>query len=579
MSVDQEATHAGALVVNVGQCSRAGRKEQNEDSLGVQVPEGDLLYTKGLAAVICDGMSGCEAGREASALAVRSFLDDYFTTPDSWTVKTAVTKVLTALNSWLYSQGQRQYDSAKGMVTTFSAAVIKSNTAHLFHIGDSRIYRLDGGVLEQLTTDHRIWLNNERDYLSRALGIDINADIDYRSLLVEEGQTLLFTTDGVHDFISDRRMAELIDEHSGDPDAAARAIVDEAYANNSHDNLSCLLLRIERLPTASEEEFYRKLTETPFPPDLAPGMVMDGYRILRELHASNRTQVYLAEDTENDNRKVVIKTPSVNYEDDPAYIDRFLHEEWVGRRIESPHVLRICSRERKRQFLYYVTEYIEGQTLREWMHDHPRPHLDEVRDIVRQIAQGLRAFHRLEMIHQDLKPENIMIDRSGTVKIIDFGSTKIAGLSEMARPIEEDPLLGTLNYAAPEYHLGHKGSNRSDIFSLAVITYEMLTGHLPYGEISSAQSYRKQAYTPARHYNEAIPAWMDAALRKALSVSPERRQGLLSEFVHDIEKPNPALIEEADAPLIEKNPLLFWKLLAAVEGLAILGLIWMLSGR
>jgi len=113
----------GALVVTVGQCTRAGRKPQNEDSLGVLVPEGDLLHTKGLAAVICDGMSGCEAGKEASTLAVQSFLDDYFSTPDSWTVKTSVTKVLTALNSWLYSQGQRQYETAKGMVTTFSAMV------------------------------------------------------------------------------------------------------------------------------------------------------------------------------------------------------------------------------------------------------------------------------------------------------------------------------------------------------------------------------------------------------------------------------------------------------------------------
>jgi len=363
-------------------------------------------------------------------------------------------------------------------------------------------------------------------------------------------------------------MAELVTQYGDDLDAAAAAIVNEAYEQDSRDNLSCLLLRIDRLPTSSEEEFYRKLTEAPFPPDLAPGMVMDGYRILRELHASSRTQVYLAEDTENDNRKVVIKTPSVNYEDDPAYIDRFLHEEWVGRRIDSPHVLKICSRERKRQFLYYVTEYIEGQTLREWMHDHPRPHLDEVRDIVRQIAQGLRAFHRLEMIHQDLKPENIMIDRNGTVKIIDFGSTKIAGLSEMARPIEEDPLLGTLNYAAPEYHEGHKGSNRSDIFSLAVITYEMLTGHLPYGEIASAQTYRKRSYTPARHYNEGIPSWMDAALRKTLSLAPERRYSLLSEFVHDIEKPNPALLEEV----------LFWKLLSLAEAALIAGLLWKLAG-
>jgi len=113
------------------------------------------------------------------------------------------------------------------------------------------------------------------------------------------------------------------------------------------------------------------------------------------------------------------------------------------------------------------------------MIDHPRPDLETVRGIVEQIAKGLLAFHRMEMLHQDLRPANIMIDRTGTVKIIDFGSTRVAGITEIATSIERSDLLGTAQYTAPEYFRGESGSARSDLFSLGVIAYQMLSGKLP----------------------------------------------------------------------------------------------------
>ena len=212
------------------------------------------------------------------------------------------------------------------------------------------------GGLEQLTHDHRVSVGSDKTYLSRAMGIDTHLDIDFRALPVEPGDAYLLTTDGVHDFVD--------------------------------DNLSAQLLYVAALPDSDENEFYRKLTELPFPPPLEPGMILDGYRILREIHASTRTQLYLALDTETDSR-VIMKTPSVNYDDDPEYIDQFLHEEWAGRRINSAHTVSVLEPHDRRQCLYYITEYIEGQTLRQWMHDHPQPALKEVRTIAEQIARGL----------------------------------------------------------------------------------------------------------------------------------------------------------------------------------------------
>ncbi|MFB1014533.1 MAG: protein kinase, partial [Alteromonadaceae bacterium] len=104
-------------------------------------------------------------------------------------------------------------------------------------------------------------------------------------------------------------------------------------------------------------------------------------------------------------------------------------EEWIAKRINNPHVAKAVIANRKRNFLYLVTEFIDGISLNQWMIDNPKPKLEQVRDIIEQTAKGLQAFHRQEMIHQDLRPANIMIDSSNTVKIIDFGSTFIAGVT------------------------------------------------------------------------------------------------------------------------------------------------------
>jgi serine/threonine protein phosphatase PrpC len=458
------------LKISIGSSSDKGIKERNEDFLGALMPEGAQLTHKGIAIAIADGMSGSDAGHEASHCCVASFLSDYYSTPDSWSVKKAGQKILSATNSWLYSQGQQRYESAKGMVSTLSIAVLKSTTAHLFHIGDSRIYRLRDGNLEQLTRDHRVWVSDEKNYLNRAMGIEPRLEVDYKAVPLEKGDMFFMSTDGVHDFIAEKTLKAFLQANDS-LESIAQKIVQQASDNNSDDNLSCQLFRIDEIPLAKEDEVLRQYDNLPFPPPLEVGMVLDGYKIEAELHASTRTQIYQAFDTKT-KTKVILKTPSVLYEDDTHYIEHFLHEEWAGKRIKDKNVLQVFGSDRAKSCIYYATEFIEGETLREWMDSHPKPYIREVRLIIEQIAKGLRAFHRMEMLHQDLKPENIMIDRSGTVKIIDFGSVKIAGISEIT-PLDrqEDNVLGTLNYTAPEYHLGQRGTVKSDLFSLGVIVY------------------------------------------------------------------------------------------------------------
>jgi serine/threonine protein phosphatase PrpC len=559
----------GQLAISIGQHSDKGRKDTNQDFHGALIPEEPLLTLKGIAIVLADGISTSEVSDVASESAVKSFLTDYYCTSDSWSVKTSAQRVIAATNSWLHAQtrqSQYLYDKDRGYVCTLSAMVIKSTTAHIFHIGDARIYRVVGRGLEQLTEDHRVIVSSQQSYLGRALGINPQIEIDYRAVTIAKGDLFLLATDGVYEHVGSRFVAETITGHANDLDSAASVIVEEAKRRGSSDNLTVQIVRIDALPDSESSEIVRQAAELPSPPLPEPRTVLDGYQIVREIHGSSRSHIYLAVDSA-DGAMVAVKIPSIDLRGDPAYLQRFMMEEWVARRISSAHVLKPRIQSRRQNYLYVVTEFVDGQTLAQWMIDNPSPDLETVRGIVDQIAKGLQAFHRLEMLHQDLRPDNIMIDRTGTAKIIDFGSVRIAGITDDASD-DARAILGTAQYTAPEYFLGEGGSQRSDIFSLGVIAYQMLTGRLPYGagaaRTRTKAQQKKLKYKSILNDTRDIPAWIDGALKKAVHPDPYQRYEELSEFVFDLRHPNKKFVESAAKPLIERDPLLFWKCLSAI---------------
>ena len=560
------------LSFTVAQHSVAGVKPQNEDAIGIRIPQGLTLTNKGAVAVIADGVSAAEAGKEASETCVHNFLSDYYSTPDSWGVKKSTTQVLTALNRWLFGQGRSFTDAQKGYVSTFSSVIFKSQTAHIFHVGDSRIYRLRDNDLEQLTRDHTTFISEEQSYLARAMGLDVKLDVDYRSVDLEIGDIFFLSTDGIHDFVKDRDLRSVLRTLVGEAseqkfDDCCVNLVEIALENSSRDNLSCQVLRVDSFPKQSIDDISRKLSELPFPPALESGMILDGYRIDRELHASSRSQVYLVCDIDTDQR-YCMKTPSVNFDDDLAYIDRFVMESWIGNRIDNPHVAKVVGSEKSKSCLYYLTEYVDGITLERWIKENPKPAVQDVILLVQQIVKGIRAFHNRETLHQDIKPGNILIDQNGQVKIIDFGSCFIQGIAEIATPLEREGILGTAAYSAPEVVLNAKSTVQSDIFSLAVVVYEMLTGELPFAgkleECRTSKAYLKTKYIPCYDINPLIPIWIDGAVKKGLRFSPEQRYEDVSEFLHELQKPNPKYKKGQGDALLQANPLLFWQALSGL---------------
>jgi serine/threonine protein kinase len=266
-------------------------------------------------------------------------------------------------------------------------------------------------------------------------------------------------TDGIHEFLNSDSVASAITQSPEDLDQAARQPCEMANARGNTDNLSAQILRIDAVPEPVANEIIREFAELPLPPILEARMTFDQFTIIKQVHASSRSHVYLAV-SNNDQQPIILKTPSIDLRDDAAYLERFLLEEWIARRSNSAHVLKPCAPIHQRQYLYTAFEFIDGQILTQWMIDNPKSDLQSVRDIIEQIGQGLQSFHRLEMLHQDLRPANIMIDRNGVVKIIDFGATRVAGLSEIASNLPQQEMLGTMQYTAPEYLLGEAGTSR-----------------------------------------------------------------------------------------------------------------------
>ncbi|MGS2723305.1 protein kinase domain-containing protein [Porticoccus sp. GXU_MW_L64] len=565
------------LAASIGQYSSAGQKPTNQDFYGALVPQGSDLYLKGITLAVADGISPSPVSQQAAETCVQALMSDYYCTPDAWRVKTAASKVIAATNSWLYMQNRhaRISDAEKGYICTLSALILKGHKAHIFHIGDSRIYRLSNNSLEPMTQDHRVALSAHESYLGRAMGASPQVEIDYHGLALNGGDTFVLTTDGVHEYWNPKAVIELLGKDTS-LDNIAEQIGLHALQQGSDDNLTVQVVRIEHLPRGKKASTF---TAADLPPVINPppkeGDEIDGFVIVRPLAQSARSHIFLARSS--DGQQVALKFPAISIADDTQHLHHLMLEEWVAARIDNPYVLSTGNFTGKRTALYTISEYLPGQTLRQWLRDNPTPSLEQVRDFIEQITKGLRALHRREMLHQDLRPENIMVMPDGRLKIIDFGSIQIAGVEESS-PIENlDNILGTVQYTAPEYFLGYSGTTASDLFSLGVIAYEMLTGQLPFGSkvnhIRNWKDLRKLKYKSALLNRNPPPDWVDYALSQAVHPDPTKRYLNFSQFLMDMKKPSSEFRQLKTRSLIERNPVRFWQGLSALLALTTLALL------
>ena len=403
--------------------------------------------------------------------------------------------------------------------------------------------------------------------------MDSNLNVDYETADVEINDIFFLMTDGIYEFVSNEAIIKITTENIDNLDLAAKIISDLALENQSDDNLTIQILKVDNLPLKNVDEIQKQLYKRKLPPILEARMIFDGYEIIREISHSSRSHIYLAKDLQTE-ILVALKIPSIDLKDNAAYLERFTLEEWIARRINSENVVKAYLPSKNSDYLYNITEYIQGQTLNQWMIDNPNPKIETVRDIAQQIAKGLTAFHKLEMIHQDLRPHNIMIDSNNCVKIIDFGATRVEGLIESNINLEQENLQGTALYSAPEYFLQEIGTSKSDLFSLAVIVYQMLSKELPYGvQVARCKNKTAQNKLVYQSLYPKFPIWIDETLKKALQINPANRYEQLSEFIYDLHHPNKKYLNKKRAPIIEKNPVVFWQGVSFVLSIIIIYLL------
>lgn len=567
------------LKVSIGQYSTAGVKQQNQDFHGVYLPEGHVLKQKGIACVIADGIGSSNVSHIAAETAVSSFLSDYYSTSDAWSTQTSAERVIRATNSWLYAQTQQsqgRFDKDRGYVCTLSALILKQQQAHVFHVGDSRIYRIRDHEIELLTHDHRVWLSSKEHYLSRALGADYRIEIDYRNIELKEKDIFLLMTDGVYEFVTDQQLLDLtlID---ADLNQLAKGLVEKALEQGSDDNLSFQVIRVEQLPELNQFHIQQDYV---FPQQLSKGEVFEGYVIDKILHQNHRSCLYLAHDTQQ--QPLVIKTLGVDLQQDKYAVEQFQLEDWVSKRLKHDNLMQCYPHNTEKKYLFQCYEYLQGETLAQWLHRQEKPlNLDEILPILQQTALALNAMHRLEMLHQDIRPKNIIVlntESAMKIKLIDYGSTAVRGLVEI-NPKNANRALGTLAFMAPEYFIDHSPSVHSDQFSLAVMAYYLLTKQLPYGtdlaRCNSLKQLKKVQYYSIRKYRPDLPIWLDKILGQALSIEPTHRFEALSELIHNLMHPSKELLNSKPPAIIERDPLRFWQISCTVLGLLfLLSIAW-----
>lgn len=558
------------LQVAFGGYSHEGVKEVNQDAFAAYMPkESHLLALKGATLCIADGISSSQRSQDASQMLVQEFIDEYYTTKNTWSVQKSAAKVLNALNAWFCAQNRANANEADdaALVSTFSALVIKGQTAHIFHIGDSRVYLLRGGKIRQLTTDH-VRRYSGRWVLSRAMGIDPKLDVELICEPCEEGDVFIMTTDGVHEAFSERELADNISELIADQalETAATAMCNMALERGSVDNVSCLLSQVEQLHAESYDEARSRLTARKIPPALKVGNMLNGYKVDAVLHHSTRSSLYLV--TNGNDERYVLKAPSPNFTDDLTYLDGFAREQWLGQQLDHRTIMKSYPSGTS-PFLYSISEYIEGRTLAQWLIDNPKASLNQIRGLLGQIIAGLRVLQRQGIVHRDIKPDNFMIDEQGYVKMIDLGTLRVDALEELSGLVGEDLPVGSVNYIAPEYLLHSKADVQSDMFSLGCMIYELLSGKLPYDMESTRRrtptSYAAWQYQSILRHRPDIPAWVDLTLKRATEPNPEHRYDAYSEFLHAMQQPSDEIIQVAQSrPLIERDPVRFWQFVSAL---------------
>ena len=523
-----------------------------------------------VAAAIADGIGSAKGGRVAAETAVRGFLDGFWDVPETMEVRRAGARILDSLNAWINAQG-RQDANLVGMGCTFTALVLRGRLAHLLHVGDTRAYRLNANRLLRLTADHVRDDRGESPVLTRALGIEAELRLDYTSHPVALHDRFLLCTDGVHGSLVDEAIADVLRVRSA-PEDTARALVEAALEAGSTDNCTVLVLDVVALPTARSVDVGTAIRRLPLIPVPQVGDTVDGF-VLNVLASDGRYSRLFGAVDDADGGTAVLKFPKPAVAETAIFHAAFVREAWVGTRVTSPWVAHVIELPPGRQTcLYTVMPLYTGELLETRLSRQPAVGLEEGRTIAVRLAHGAAALHRAGIIHRDIKPDNVMLEAGGALKLLDLGVVRLPGLEDF--PPENIP--GTAAYMAPEMFAGEAGNVATDIYALGVTMFRAFTGTYPYGNLDATSPPRQELPRDMGALRPDLPAWVQAALARAVASDPAERFADMAEFAHEFEAGPSYAPPPVRRPLTlyQRSPVRFWQGVSALLAAALAVSLW-----
>ncbi len=557
------------LQIAAGFASAKGPRADNQDFGAVHIGPPSEQALHGMIALVADGVSGSKAGRIASELAGRTFIDAYVDQNPLKGVAAAGVAALTGYNRWLHAKGRSDPDMA-GAATTFTALVMRGREATVLHVGDSRAWHFRDGVLTPLTEDHVLAQPGLSHVLYRAVGIEPDLRLDTRAVTLKAHDRLLLTTDGVHGVVPEAELTRLLGRRAS-PEADAQAIVAAAGEAETRDNATAIVIDVIRPGAVDQDAIGAEAADLPILPVPSAGDRIDGFVLKRVLSDGKYTRVFAARDGEGGDR-LVLKFPKPALLSESGARGAFLRESFIGRRIDSPFVGKTLSLEPGRQSGLYIAQplYI-GRTLHAKIADEPFDIASGL-DIAIRLSKAVAALHRLGVAHRDIKPDNVILETDGGLKLIDLGVARLPRVEEFA----EAEAPGTPGYKAPEMFAGNPGDALTDQYALGVTLYRIFTGDYPSGQETEFSRIRFERPTRPTQHRPDMPAWLEAAILRALSVDPADRFDSVEELIHVLEAGSAAAVPpRRDLSLMEREPVRFWQAVSA--GLFVLLLLsWML---
>ncbi len=559
--------------LDIGYASEPGPREINEDFVATRraSPQEDDM---GFICAIADGVSTGGDGRMAAQTSARTLVEDYFGAPPTWDTSTALDRLIVAQNSWLAAHNRRHRTTA---MTTLTALVLRGHSWTLAHVGDTRAYLLRGGECRVLTQDHTLAQTDFRSQLTRALGQDDAIRVDYLQGELHRDDAFVLLSDGVHAKLAHSRIAWLAAQ--GSAGLASHGLVAAALAAGSDDNASALVIRVHSLARSRLDDALLHSRQLTPPKLLNVGDTLDGLIVTALIADTGVHRVYQVQDIVKRELKA-LKTLHPSRAADPHERAMLAHEAWLAARVaeqrgsrggaatrtpdDSPGFVRLNATPQA-SALYLLYDWHDGQTLDQLL-ARDRQKACAVPDVIAwgtAAAQALGRLHRLGVVHRDVKPANLHLGADGQLRLLDLGVAVSGHESAEQRNLH----AGTPSYMDPRLWDDVPADARSDLFGLGVTLYQLLTGHLPYGEIEpyQKQRYRRDPKPPSRLRPE-VPIWLDHVVLKSVARDSKSRfetaEELLLALRRGAARPLPA---PGATPLATRDPAALWKVGAALS--------------